>query len=209
MKLYDYYRSSASYRVRIALQIKKIPYKTIPIHLLQDGGQHHSEAYAQINPQELVPTLDDGGQLITQSLAIIEYLEETYPHPALLPQCPIARSQVRQLAYTITCDIHPINNLRVLQQLRSQFKASEDDIQIWYHHWLELGFNALETHLQAIPREKPVCLGQEISLADICLIPQIYNAKRFNFALKSYPLLNQIYDYCQTLPDFIEAFPTI
>lgn len=209
MKLYDYYRSSASYRVRIALNLKNISYDTVSVHLVNNGGEQHHSDYTQLNPQGLVPTLDENGHILSQSLAIIEYLEEMNPTPALLPANPLGRSQVRGLALQIACDIHPLNNLRVLQQLRLQFQATESQEQAWYHHWLKKGFDALESHLHHLPRKNHVCYGHEVTLADICLIPQVYNAKRFNFSLIDYPLINEINNYCQTIPAFIDAAPEV
>ncbi|MDP3562075.1 MAG: maleylacetoacetate isomerase [Legionellaceae bacterium] len=208
MKLYDYYRSSCSYRVRIALNIKKINYETIPIHLVQDGGIQHSLAYQAVNPQELVPSLETNNHILTQSLAIIEYLEEMNPEPAFLPTHPLERAQIRGLAQLIACDIHPLNNLRVLKTLREEFKASDDQITAWYHQWLQTGFNALETKLATLPRTKSVCFKDQVSLADICLIPQVYNATRFEFSLDNYPLIQEINAYCLTIPEFSEAAPS-
>ena len=207
MKLYDYYRSTASYRVRIALNIKNICYETLAIHLINNGGEQHQADYLQLNPQGLVPTLDENGHIITQSLAIIEYLEEMNPTPALLPPTPLGRAQVRRLALTIACDIHPLNNLRVLNRLREQFSASEDQILEWYLHWLKEGFDAFEALLQNTPHKNKVCYGSEVSMADICLIPQVYNAKRFGFCLAAYPLINEVNDHCLTLPAFKNAAP--
>lgn len=207
MKLYDYDRSSASYRVRIALRLKAIRFETLPVHLINHGGEQHQPEYLAINPLALVPTLRENGHVLTQSLAIIEYLDEINPEPPLLPQTPLARAQVRSMASMIACDVHPLNNLRVLQQLRQQFNASEAEVQRWYHGWLEKGFHAFEATLRALNRKKPVCFGSEVSLADICLIPQVYNAKRFNFPLGHYPLIHEIYDYCLTIDAFAKSAP--
>ncbi|AHE67379.1 maleylacetoacetate isomerase [Legionella oakridgensis] len=207
MKLYDYYRSTASYRVRIALNLKNINYETIPVHLINHGGEQHHLDYLKINPQGLVPTLDENGHILSQSLAIIEYLDEINPEPALLPQHPLGRALVRSLSLIIACDIHPINNLRVLQQLRQQFQATEEQVNEWYHLWLKKGFDALEKRLKDLPRKNHVCYGNDVSLADLCLIPQVYNAKRFNFPMNDYPLINEINDYCRELPAFIDAAP--
>ncbi|WP_133127412.1 maleylacetoacetate isomerase [Legionella nagasakiensis] len=207
MKLYDYYRSTASYRVRIALNLKNISYETIPVHLINHGGEQHHPDYLKINPQGLVPTLDENGHILSQSLAIIEYLDEINPTPALLPQHPLGRAVVRSLAFTIACDMHPINNLRVLQQLRQQFQATDHQINDWYHLWLKKGFDALEKRLAELPRKHYVCYGNDITLADLCLIPQVYNAKRFNFSMSNYPLINEINDHCLELPAFLEAAP--
>ena len=207
MKLYDYYRSTACYRVRIALNLKNISYEAIPVHLINHGGEQHQSTYRALNPQGLVPTLDENGHILTQSLSIIEYLEEINPLPALLPHHPFERAQVRRIAMSIACDIHPLNNLRVLQQLKEQFQASENQVLEWYHHWLKEGFDAVEKTLQHLPRKNHVCYGHDISLADVCLIPQVYNAIRFNFSMDNYPLISEINDYCLTLPAFIQAAP--
>lgn len=207
MKLYDYYRSSCSYRVRIALNIKQIDYETIPVHLINQGGEQHRPEYHAINPQELVPALETNNHILSQSLAIIEYLDELHPLPALLPPHPLGRAHVRRLALIIACDIHPLNNLRVLHALRNEFKASDDQVTDWYHRWLKMGFDAFETQLATLPRTQHVCYEHHISLADICLIPQVYNAIRFNFPLENYPLIRQINDHCLTLPAFINAMP--
>lgn len=207
MKLYDYFRSTACYRVRIALNIKDIHYEKIPIHLVNNGGEQHSNEYHEINPQELVPSLEANGQIIHQSLAIIDYLEEIFPEHPLLPHTILDKSQVRSLALLVACDIHPLNNLRVLNRLKHQFKADEQDINDWYHHWLCAGFNAFEERLHHLKRSKPVCFGDTPTLADVCLIPQVYNAKRFNFPLDNYPLIKQINEYCLTLTPFKNAAP--
>ncbi len=207
MKLYDYYRSSASYRVRIALNIKNISYETLAVHLTAHGGEQHYPEYLKLNPQGLVPTLDENGHIISQSLAIIEYLEEICPTPSLLPQTPLGRAQVRSLALTIACDMHPLNNLRVLERLRTEMQATEQQVREWYHYWLKQGFDALESRLHTMPHKNKVCYGSEASLADICLIPQVYNAHRFDFSMESYPLINEIYAYCCTLEAFRDAAP--
>lgn len=207
MKLYDYYRSSSCYRVRIALNIKHISYEAIPIHLINDGGEQHQSTYLELNPQGLVPTLDENGHILSQSLAIIEYLDEINPTPPLLPQNPFGRAQARSIAMTIACDMHPLNNLRVLNQLHEQFHASEEHVLVWYHHWLKTGFDAVESILKKQHRKHPVCYGSDVSIADICLIPQVYNAKRFNFSMENYPLICEINDHCLTLPAFVHAAP--
>lgn len=209
MKLYDYYRSTASYRVRIALNVKKISYETLSIHLVNHGGEQHTESYLALNPQGLVPTLEDNGKTLSQSLAIIEYLEDIHPLPSLLPQEPFAKGLVRSLSLMIACDIHPLNNLRILEQLRHQFQANASQVQEWYHHWLKKGFDAIEKLLTKIPRQHSVCYGSEISMADICLIPQVYNAKRFKFPMQNYPLINEINDYCLTIDAFSNAAPPL
>lgn len=207
MKLYDYYRSTASYRVRIALNIKNISYETLAVHLINNDGEQRHPDYLQLNPQGLVPTLDENGHIISQSLAIIEYLDEMNPAPPLLPQTPLGRAQVRSMALTVACDMHPLNNLRVLTRLREQFQADEQQIQDWYHHWLRLGFDALEKRLQAFPHKNQLCYGNEVSMADICLIPQVYNANRFGFTMSNYPIINEINAHCLTLTSFRDAAP--
>lgn len=207
MKLYDYFRSSASYRVRIALNLKEIHYDKCPVHLIHHGGEQHHPEYLAINPQGLVPTLDENGHILTQSLAIIEYLDEINPTPPLLPHTPLGRAEVRSLAYSIASDIHPLNNVRVIEQLKQRFHADESQIKDWYHHWLKIGFDALEKKLSHLPRTKNVCYGHDVSLADLCLIPQVFNAHRFELAMQHYPLINDINAYCLSLPAFINASP--
>lgn len=207
MKLYDYYRSTACYRVRIALNIKNIHYNKIPIHLVNNNGEQHSNEYYHINPQELVPSLEANGQIIHQSLAIIDYLEEIFPENPLLPHTILDKAQVRSLALLVACDMHPLNNLRVLNHLKEQFHANETEIQHWYHHWLRIGFDAFEEKLQHLKRSKFVCFGDSPTLADVCLIPQVYNANRFNFSMDNYPLIKQINNYCLTLSAFQNAAP--
>jgi maleylacetoacetate isomerase len=207
VKLYDYYRSSSSYRVRIALNIKNISYEALAVHLLNKGGEQYQPDYLQLNPQGLVPTLDENGHIISQSLAIIEYLEEINPSPPLLPQTPLGRAQVRSMALTIACDIQPLNNLRVLTRLRIKLQANEEQVMDWYHHWLKQGFDALESRLQSIRHKNQVCYGSEVSLADICLIPQVHNAHRFGFSMENYPIINEINAYCLTLAPFRDAAP--
>lgn len=207
MKLYDYFRSTACYRVRIALNIKQISYEKLAIHLINQGGEQHHPDYLKLNPQGLVPTLNENGHIITQSLAIIEYLNEISPTPPLLPQYPLGRAHVRSLALMLACDVHPLNNLRVLNRLREQFDAQEDQIKEWYHHWLKSGFDALESRLQQMPHKNLVCYGTEVSLADICLIPQVYNAHRFGFPMVNYPTINAINEHCLSLTPFRDAAP--
>jgi len=207
MNLYDYYRSTACYRVRIALNFKMINYETLTVHLVNNGGEQHLQNYLNLNPQGLVPTIEENGHILSQSLAIIEYLEEINPSPSLLPKTQLGRAEVRSLAMIIACDIHPLNNLRVLEYLKKEFEASISQVNEWYHHWLKAGFDAIELKLKILPREKNFCYGDSISLADICLIPQVYNAKRFDFPMDNYPLINKINDYCLTLDAFIDAEP--
>lgn len=207
MKLFDYFRSTASYRVRIALNLKNISYEKLAVHLVNNGGEQHHPDYLAMNPQGLVPTLDENGHIINQSLAIIEYLEEICPTPALLPQTPLGRAFVRSIALMIACDIHPLNNLRVLDRLRQQLNASDEQIQSWYHHWLRTGFDAVEKKLREEPRKHHFCYGHEVTLADICLIPQVYNAHRFEFPMEQYPVINAINEHCLSLAAFRDAAP--
>ncbi len=204
--LYDYYRSSACYRVRIALYLKEIPYEQVPIHLVQN--QQHAQDYKQINPQGLVPALflPESNQVLTQSMAIIEYLEETVKTSPLLPTDLIARAKVRAMANMVTCDIHPLNNLRVLNYLKDELDVDDKEKMIWYFHWIKLGFDAIETCLQTQPHG-PFCFGQSPTLADVCLIPQVYNAKRFAFNLDNYPLISNIDKQATKHPAFMKALP--
>jgi maleylacetoacetate isomerase len=204
-ELYTYYRSSAAYRVRIALALKGVRYTPHFVHLARDGGQQHAASYRAINPQGLVPTFVDQSGTITQSLAIIEYLEESYPEPALLPTEPYARARVRAMAAAIACDIHPIDNLRVLSYLRQEFSAGEDAINGWYQHWVAEGLAALEA--LAVSAPGPFCWGGQPTLADICLVPQLYNARRFNCDLTGFPRLTAIDALCGAIPAFAGAAP--
>lgn len=207
MILYDYFRSTACYRVRIVLNLKKIAYETIEVHLVNNGGEQHSPQYHQVNPQELVPSLDINGHILNQSLAIIDYLEETYPEIPLFPKDPLIKATLKSMAFIVACDMHPLNNLRVLNRLKEQFKANEEQVLDWYHHWLKAGFDAFEEQLTRLERNKPICFGSEITLADVCLIPQVYNAKRFHFDMANYPIINEINEYCSTIPAFHKAAP--
>lgn len=205
MILYDYYRSTACYRVRLALQLKQCTYETVVVQLVEN--EHHTPEYHQLNPQELVPSLVINGQVFSQSLAIIDYLEETYPDHPLLPTDPFIKAELRSIALNIACDMHPLNNLRVLNRIRSQFQATEAQVTEWYHHWLKSGFDGIEAKLATLKRSKPVCYGATPTLADICLIPQVFNAHRFEFAMNNYPLINEINTYCTSLPAFKAAAP--
>lgn len=207
MKLYTFFRSSASYRVRIALNLKGLACEQIPIHLRRGGGEQFSPAYKAVNPQALVPTLEDGGRFINQSLAIVEYLEERYPKPPLLPQDPADRAAVRAMALVIACEVHPIQNLRVLNYLRSELKQPEAEANRWAQHWIALGFSALEQMVLSAPKRGKFCFGDTPTLADLCLVPQLSNARRFSCDLSPYPTLVQIDAHCATLPAFAEAAP--
>lgn len=206
LKLYDYFRSSACFRVRIALNIKGLEYDLIPIHLINQGGEHHASAYKALNPQELVPTLVDGNEVLTQSIAIIEYLDEVYPSQPIMPKKAYERALVRAFALAIVADIHPLNNLRVLGYLSNELKISEEQKQKWYQHWVMKGLSALETKMASLKPEK-FCFGDFPSLADICLVPQLFNAKRFKCDLNLYPNLVRIDKECEKLSAFKEAYP--
>ncbi len=208
MKLYSYFRSSASYRVRIALNLKGLSCDLVPVHLLRDGGEQLRPEYRQLNPDALVPALQlDEGAVLTQSLAIIEYLEETHPTPALLPAAALDRAWVRSIALAIACDIHPINNLRVLRYLVGEMKLSEDDKNRWYRHWVEQGLAAVEQMLASDPRTGRFCLGDTPGLADCFLVPQIANAQRMQCDLSRMPTLVRINDACLALEAFAAASP--
>ena len=205
MQLYGYFRSSAAYRARIALALKGIPYDPVPVNL-RAGAQGESR-YRDLNPQGLVPTLLDGGQAIAQSLAIIEYLEETHPLPALLPAGPAERARVRALALAIACDIHPLNNLRVLNFLGEHFGQDEAGRNRWARHWIGLGFAAIERELAASRWTGRFCHGDAPGLADICLVPQVYNAGRVAAPLDAYPWIRRIDEACRAHPAFQAARP--
>ncbi|SDM41375.1 maleylacetoacetate isomerase [Oryzisolibacter propanilivorax] len=208
-KLYSYFRSSAAYRVRIALALKGLPYETVPVHLLRDGGEQHGAAYRAANPQALVPALqtEDGGPLLTQSLAIIEYLDEAHGGPPLLPAAPLARARVRALAQAVACDLHPLNNLRVLRYLKRDLGVSDEQKNAWYAHWVALGLGAVEQMLAGSPDTGRFCHGEAPGLADCCLVPQIYNAQRFGCPLDAYPTIGRIVAACNALPAFQQAAP--
>jgi maleylacetoacetate isomerase/maleylpyruvate isomerase len=205
--LYSYWRSSAAFRVRIALNLKGLRYETRAVHLVREGGEQHSPDYAALNPQELVPTLVDGEKVITQSLAIAEYLDETHPQPALLPTDAAGRARVRALAQIVACDIHPLGNLRVLQRIGTQFGADDEQKGIWMRHWVAAGFHALETVLASSKETGRYCHGDAPGLADLCLVPQVYNARRWKMSLDDYPTIMRIDAACAQLDAFSEAMP--
>ena len=207
MKLYDYGFSSAAYRVRIALNLKGIAYDRVDIDLIKDGGQQHSAAYKAINPQELIPSLETDGRVLGQSLAIIEYLDETYPEPRLLPTYPVERARVRQLAYAIACDIHPINNLSSRQLLKQMGHSDDEILRTWYYHWIAKGFTALETLVSKSRETGKFCHGDTPTLADICLVPQMANAYRFKVPVDAFPTLVRIDAAARELPAFAAAAP--
>ena len=207
MKLYTYYRSSAAYRVRIALHLKRLTYDAVPVHLTRTGGEQRQPDYLALNPAGLVPTLDDDGVVLTQSLAIIEYLDETHPQPALLPGAATERARVRALAQAIACDIHPINNLRVLQYLTREFGVSDAQKNAWYRHWVEVGLEAVEAMLADDPGTGVFCHGDTPTRADCCLVPQVFNARRFDCDLGALPTVMRIVGHCEAMDAFQRAAP--
>ncbi len=207
LTLHDYWRSSAGYRVRIALNLKGLRHERVPVHLVKDGGQQHGAAFREINPQELVPALVDGQRVIRQSLAIIEYLDEIHPDPPMLPTTPRDRAHVRGLAQLVACDIHPINNLRVMQYLERELGVGADARDAWTRHWIRQGFAAFEAILVGDAATGAFCHGDTPTLADICLVPQVYNANRFGLDLAPYPTIRAITERCLALPAFDAARP--
>ena len=206
MKLYGYFRSSAAFRVRIALNLKDIPYEQAFIHLRRNDQR--SPDYLKLNPQGLVPALIDGPQILSQSLAIVEYLEETHPEPPLLPRDAAGRARVRSLAQAIACDIHPIDNLRVLRYLAKPMGLDAAQVETWFNHWIKEGFDGIEPILASDGKATRFCHGDAPGLADLCLVPQVFNAKRYpSFDLKPYPAIMRIFDECMKLPAFARAAP--
>lgn len=204
-ELYTFFRSSTSYRLRIALSVKGLDWQ--PRFVSLPKMEHRGETYLATNPQGLVPILIDDGMRLTQTLAVIEYLEERYPEPPLLPSDPIERAYVRALGQIIACDIHPLNNARVLKLLRGRFALGEDDVQDWYAHWIETGFSAFEAMLVSEGRAGTCCLGDRLTLADICLVPQVANARRFSCDLTPYPALTAIADRAARLDIIAQVAP--
>ena len=207
MKLYSYFRSSAAYRVRIALNLKGLDYECLPVHLTRGGGEQHRAAFRELNPQALVPVLEADGRAFSQSLAIMEYLDETRPEPPLLPRTPVERARVRALAQAIACEIHPLNNTRVLNYLTGAAHLDEAAKNAWYHHWIAEGFRAFEARLAGDPATGRFCHGNAPGLADCCLVPQVANARRFNCDLAPYPKLVAIDANCRSLDAFQRAAP--
>ena len=203
MELYNYFRSSASYRVRIALALKGLEYDYKPVHLAKN--EQFAESYAAVSVARLVPLLRDGDRVITQSLAIIEYLDETHPEPPLLPRDAPGRARVRSIAYDIACEIHPLNNLRVLRYLVRDLKVGEDDKNRWYRHWVETGLETVERQLLQQP--STYCHGERPTLADCALVPQIFNAQRFDCRLDHVPNVMRVFDACMKLPAFERTRP--
>jgi maleylpyruvate isomerase len=204
VKLYGYFRSSAAYRARIALNWKGVAHEHAFVHLLRDGGGQNSPDYAARNPQKLVPALEiDDGETLTQSLAIIEYLEEVYPEPPLLPGDAVARARVRAIAQAVACDIHPLNNLRVLKYLRHRMSLDKEAVDAWYRHWIVTGFGGIEKMIG----EDGFCAGGQVTLADVCLMPQIFNARRYGIDLAAWPRIGRVEQACGAIPAFAEAHP--
>lgn len=207
LQLYSYWRSSAAYRVRIGLGLKGLAYETLPIHLLRDGGEQHGEAFRKANPQGLVPALRHGDRVLSQSLAILEYVDEVWPEQPLLPKSADGRGRARSIAQAIACDIHPLNNLRVLQYFEHTWEVPQPRREAWVRHWIGQGFAALETMLADDPMTGRFCIGDTPGLADCCLVPQVYNARRFHVDMAQYPTLLRIDEACQALPAFEAARP--
>jgi len=204
MKLYSYFRSSAAYRVRIALSFKGLAYETVPVHLVKDGGHNRRPEFRAVNPQMRVPALvAPNGDVLIQSLAIIEYLEETWPDPPLLPEDPVARAQARALAGIVACDVHPLNNIGPLRYLKREMHQEQSAIDAWYRYWVLEGFAALE----ALVHATPYSCGSQITIADVCLVPQVYNARRMKVPLDEFPKIVAIEAACLTLPAFDRARP--
>lgn len=206
MKLYNYFRSSASFRVRIALELKGLPYEYVPVHLVK--GEHKAEGYAAVSASGLVPALEtDERQILGQSMAIIEYLDETHPQPPLLPADALGRARVRALAQLIACEIHPLNNLRVLKYLVRELKVEEEAKNTWYRHWVRSGLEAFEKELQRLP-DATYCYGETPTLADCCLVPQVFNGQRFNVDFGGLPRTMKAFEACMKLPAFQKAQPS-
>ena len=207
LRLYSYWRSSAAYRVRIGLNLKGLRYDIVPVHLLRGGGEQHRPEFREVNPQELVPVLEHGNRKYRQSMAILEYLDETWPEPALLPVLGRDRARVRAVAHLVGCDVHPLNNLRVLQYFENEWGVPQAERDEWVKHWIVQGFAALEATLDDNPATGEFCEGDTPSLADCCLIPQVYNARRFGVDMQRFPTIERIERACLALPAFDAARP--
>lgn len=207
MRLYDYYRSSASFRVRIGLNMKGIEVERSPVHLIKDGGQQFAGAFTALNPQQLVPVLEDGDLRLIQSMAILEYLDETQPEPPFLPEGAAARARVRALAQVIACDTHPLNNLRILKYLKDEMEQDEEARNAWYRYWVAKGLSAFEALIAGHPDTGRFCHGDVPGLADIALVPQIFNANRFDCPLDGYPVTMRVFENCMAEPAFDRAQP--
>jgi maleylacetoacetate isomerase len=209
LRLHTYWRSSAAYRVRIVLACKDLPYESVPRHLLRDGGEQRRWDYLALNPQGLVPALEHDGFVVAQSLAICEYLEECFPEPPLLPAGPRERALVRAMALAIACDIHPLNNLRVQQYLRDATGQDETAISRWVRHWIAEGLGALETLVGRHSGDGRYCFGASVTLADACLVPQLYNARRAGLDLAPWPRLAAVASHLESLSAFVAAHPEV
>jgi maleylpyruvate isomerase len=208
MKLYTYFRSSAAYRVRIALNLKGLQYDAIPVHLLRGGGEQLQEQYRSINPSGLVPAFQDDYITLTQSMAILEYLEDAYSKVPIMPKDATERARVRELAQIIACDIHPVNNLRVLRYLKHELGVSDEQKNEWYRHWLVSGLEVLEKHLARDPSAGPLCHGHTPTIADCLLVPQVFNAQRHGIEVSGYPNISRINAQCVQIPAFVAAHPS-
>ncbi len=207
MKLYTFFRSSAAFRVRIALNLKGLPYESAPKHFARN--EHRTEEYLALNPQGLIPALAVDGVVLSQSLAIIEYLNDRHPQPPLLPADPLDRARVRSMSLAIACEIHPLNNLRVLNYLRSELKQDDEGVGTWYRHWVTEGFSGLEQQAREFSAGARHCFGDAVSLADVCLVPQMFNARRFKTDLTPFPTLTGISAHLESLPEFAAARPEV
>jgi maleylacetoacetate isomerase len=205
--LFSYWRSSAAYRVRIGLNLKGLAYDIMPVHLLRDGGEQHSESFREANPQELVPVLQHGQRMLRQSMSILEYLDEMWPEPSLLPATARDRQRVRALSQVVACDIHPLGNLRVLQYFDREWGVPQAERDVWSRHWIETGFAALEAMLHQHPSTGRFSDGDTPTMADCCLVPQAYNARRFGIDVAAYPTIARIEQACLALPEFEAARP--
>jgi maleylacetoacetate isomerase len=206
MKLYTFFRSSASFRVRIALNSKGLRYEPALVSLPK--GEHLEAKYKSVNPQGLVPALEDGGRILTQSLAIIEYLDETHPGPKLLPPDPIDRHYVRAFSQIVACEIHPLNNMRALKHIRKSYKLDDAGVNAWYRHWIADGFGMMESFLVREGKCGKFCFRDQVTMADCCLVPQVFNAQRYDCDLTPYPTVMRIHEACMKLEPFIQAQPS-
>ncbi len=200
MKLYTYFRSSASYRVRIALALKGLAHESVFVNLPK--AEHQSDAYRAVNPQALVPSLDDGGHVLVQSLAIMEYLDEAYPEPPIMPPAPLDRAYVRAVSQIVACEIHPLNNLRTLKHIRAAYRLDDEGVSAWYRHWIAAGLGSLEGYLVAAGRAGLYAFGDMVTIADCCIVPQIFNAKRFDCELAPFPRVMRVFEQCMKLAAF-------
>jgi len=207
MNLYSYFRSSAAYRVRIALNLKRLDYRIVPVHLVRGGGENNRPEYLEKNPLALVPALEIEEGTLIQSLAILEYLEEVCPSPALLPGDPVGRARVRAIAQTVASEIHPLNNLRVLDYLNGHMEVDEAGRLAWYRHWIHDGLSGIEKLLTGNRATGDFCHGDSPTFADCCLVPQVYNARRFECPLQTFPVIRTIVERCEALPPFVRAAP--